>query len=432
VDAWEVWNEPNLEDFWEGSIPEYVELLQAAYPAFKAGDPDAEVLLGGVAYNDTNWLEEAYDAGIGGYFDVMNTHPYMAPSDLPPEAPANGDIWRISHVGAVKDLMEENGDGGKPIWFTEFGWSSHENWSGVGNAHRGVTEQQQADYAVRSLEFIGENYPYVDNVFWYNERNRDTGGAQLDNYGILYRDLEPKPVYDALKAHLTGSGTPEPAESPSPEPSDEPDPEPSDEPTDEPDPEPTDEQTDDPDPEPSDPSNEPDSDPSDPDDGPTPDPTESPAPGDPTDEGSADNLLENGDFESGLAPWAPEKGKAKVVNDTAATGKKSTLVKSRGKIRALRSERVSMDEPAVVEASGYVKVPRRGQRIKLVLVEERDGKVISRWGIRLRVMSRGWVKIPTVHYGTNGDSHLVVKLRMRSRSGRYFWADNLRLSPASS
>jgi hypothetical protein len=98
--------------------------------------------------------------------------------------------------------MVANGDGAKPIWFTEFGWSSHANPSGVQNWNRGVTQQQQADFLVRTLTYVAQNFPYVTNVFWYEERNSASGNVQLDNYGLLNRDLSPKPAYDALKAFL--------------------------------------------------------------------------------------------------------------------------------------------------------------------------------------------------------------------------------------
>lgn len=204
VSAWEVWNEPNLTSFYTGTVRQYVDMLRAAYPRFKEGDPDAQVLLGGPAYNDTEWLERVYEAGAQGFFDVMATHPYMSPGDLPPETPDvdGSNIWLLSHVAEVRSLMDEWGDAGKEIWFTELGWSSHSNWPGIRNWERGVSEMTQAAYAVRTIEFVRGDFPYVTNIFWYNERNRDSGSPQIDNYGLMHRDLRPKPVYEALKAYL--------------------------------------------------------------------------------------------------------------------------------------------------------------------------------------------------------------------------------------
>jgi arabinogalactan endo-1,4-beta-galactosidase len=204
VSAWEVWNEPNLDYFWGGSPAQYGATLRAAYPAFKAGDPDAQVVFGAPTNNDLTWIKAAYAGGARDSYDVMATHPYQGPADLAPETPDNGTMYVLSHVAAVHDWMTSVGDGAKPIWFTEFGWSSHDNSPGVENWNRGVSEQQQAEYLVRTIKYVQAAFPYVKNLFWYNERNNASPNApQYDNYGLLTRDLSPKPVYDALKAFMT-------------------------------------------------------------------------------------------------------------------------------------------------------------------------------------------------------------------------------------
>ena len=205
VDAWGVWNEPNLTSFWTGTPDAYARLLRASYSRFKAGDPGAKVVAGNVVYNDDSWLGKMYAAGAQGYFDVLATHPYQAVGNEPPEAPDNGTIWRMSHVPAVHQLMCRYGDCGKPIWFTEAGWSSHPNDGTESNWERGVTLQQQADYAVRAFEYVGSEFPYVKKMFWYNERNRTDSNVQVNNYGLLYNNLSAKPAYSALKAFMSSS-----------------------------------------------------------------------------------------------------------------------------------------------------------------------------------------------------------------------------------
>ena len=211
VAAWEVWNEPNLDGFWDGSPADIAALLRASYDDFKAGDPEADVVMAAPVHNDVEWLRKVYAAGAQGYFDVMATHPYSSPSDLPPEID-NGTIWTISAVERVHELMEENGDGDKPIWFTEFGWSSHANRGNEAPWELGVTKDQQADYLVRSAEFIACRYPYVEQIFWYSERNlgappgASPGEIQLGNFGLMENDLSPKPAYDAVSDLLSGPG----------------------------------------------------------------------------------------------------------------------------------------------------------------------------------------------------------------------------------
>ncbi len=203
VSAWEVWNEPNDPDFYDGSAEDYAALLDVAYPAFKAGDSEATVVLGGPSYNDTPWLAEVYEAGAAGSFDVLSTHPYLRPSDLGPDTADDGTIYTLAHVDAVRVLMVAHGDEDLPIWFTEFGWSSHEVLSDA-PWDQGVTEQEQADYLVETLRLIREDYPWVTHAFWYAAVDRAGEDAELSRFGLLTRDLEEKPAYWAVREELQG------------------------------------------------------------------------------------------------------------------------------------------------------------------------------------------------------------------------------------
>jgi polysaccharide biosynthesis protein PslG len=208
VSAWEIWNEPNLDYFWTGADPvKYAQLVRTAYPAYKAGDPSALVVAGSTSQNDTDWLRRMYDAGAGGYFDVLSTHPYQGPIDAKPEIVDDGNFWIMDHVGAVKQLMAARGDGAKAIWATEFGWSSHANNGTEASWDRGVSEAVQADYLVRAINWFAARHPYVTNMFWYNERNKATGDVHQDNFGLLRRDLSEKPAYAALKNFLATATT---------------------------------------------------------------------------------------------------------------------------------------------------------------------------------------------------------------------------------
>ncbi|MDQ2982447.1 MAG: glycoside hydrolase family 5 protein [Actinomycetota bacterium] len=207
VSAWEVWNEENISRFWTGSAAQYVQLLKAAYPAIKTSDPDVPVVFGGTSENDDVWIRQAYAAGARGFFDVMATHPYVAGARAP-ESPDDGHAHWLTHIQVIRDLMVANGDGRKPIWFTEFGWST---------GTTGVTEQQQADYLVRTIQLVRRRYPFISAMFWYNDRNTAMGNDWEDNLGLLKRDLSEKPAYTALKAFLANPPPP-PPDPPSPPP----------------------------------------------------------------------------------------------------------------------------------------------------------------------------------------------------------------------
>ena len=201
VVGWEVWNEQNNRRFMAGANPtSYVRLLQPAYQAIKAADPYAWVVFGGLEYNDTSWLQRAYKAGAHGYFDAMATHPFQGIADLDPMTADDGTKYTLAHAAAIHALMVEYGDGTKPIWFTEFGWSTHRTSGGSANWLRGVPEALQATYLVRAARFVGKHMPYVTRMFWYSDRDLNSGDVQYRNYGLFRRDLSGKPALAALAA----------------------------------------------------------------------------------------------------------------------------------------------------------------------------------------------------------------------------------------
>ncbi|MBA2712045.1 MAG: cellulase family glycosylhydrolase [Rubrobacteraceae bacterium] len=214
VDAYEVWNEPNLQRFWStGPDPgRYTALLKAAYPAIKAADPAAKVIFGGTSGNDYDFIEGAYAAGAKGYFDVMATHPYpycgsTGPSSIRREG--DGRISRDSFLGyrEVRATMASHGDS-KPIWFTEMGWTTSSAGCnpGAGMWQGGVSEAKQAEYLTEAFQLI-EPDSYVEVALWYDFRNdywlHDSDTAEA-RYGLMNTDFSPKPAYAAFKAYAHG------------------------------------------------------------------------------------------------------------------------------------------------------------------------------------------------------------------------------------
>ncbi|MBM7520311.1 cellulase family glycosylhydrolase [Nocardioides nitrophenolicus] len=202
VDAWEIWNEPNFEGFFEGADPQtYVNLLCAAYPAVKEYD-DAPVLFGGIMYNDAPWLTRAYEAGAAGCFDALAVHPYIGPSDAAPETASVGAVWRLTSTPMVHDVMTTWGDGGKQIWITELGWST--GTENDGNAwNRPVSVPQQADFLRRAVRLVRAEYPYVGPIIWYRDVDGPTEAYQ-DGFGLLHPDLRAKPALRSFEAAVRG------------------------------------------------------------------------------------------------------------------------------------------------------------------------------------------------------------------------------------
>ncbi|WP_139977278.1 cellulase family glycosylhydrolase [Nocardioides litoris] len=200
VDAWEVWNEPNLDHFYRGTDPQqYADMLCQAYPAVHRADPEAQVVFGGLMFNDVEWLRQAYHAGVAGCFDVMAVHSYQTPADAPPDAEDDGSEWSLGHLDELRSLMLSQGDD-VPVWITEFGWSVHEDPPGAEPWERGVSEAEQARYAAEALRLMGQEFPYVEAAFWYKDvANSDSTDPHQEGYAMLRRDLTARPLLQAFR-----------------------------------------------------------------------------------------------------------------------------------------------------------------------------------------------------------------------------------------
>lgn len=238
VQAYEVWNEPNVPASWpSGPDPaRYAQMLRAVAPAIRSADPTAKVVFAGLSRNDYDYLEGVYTAmpDIGDFFDVMATHPYVY-YGLSPEAVWLDDDGRISKgaFSAYREVhatMEAHGDT-KPIWFTEFGWST----SAQSVLYdQGVSPETQADYLARAYRCL-EQDPYVEVATWYALRDQiwqDDADAWAAQLGLMTTGATRKPAYDALRDYVPGTSgcayedpfAPIDPEEPAPEPTPDPDP----------------------------------------------------------------------------------------------------------------------------------------------------------------------------------------------------------------
>ncbi|HYL38592.1 MAG TPA: glycosyl hydrolase [Bryobacteraceae bacterium] len=196
IREWEVWNEPNLAFFWRPSVnaAAYCDLLGKVYQAVKAANPDALVVLGGLspgsgdqtghALPAVDFLKQIYQAGGEPFFDVLGFHAYGVD-------PLQD--WLPAALQAIRQVMEANGDGFKPVWITETGWYS----SGNGSA----TEAEQAECLRQALAILGA-VAYVERVYWYTLRDSGDSGDPEQNYGLFHADGSPKPAAVALTAAL--------------------------------------------------------------------------------------------------------------------------------------------------------------------------------------------------------------------------------------
>jgi hypothetical protein len=187
VHTWQIWNEENSSTYWKSGVSAagYAALLKAAYAAIKAEDPTATVLTGGTVGFDRKFMDGIVAAGAWSSFDGLAIHTYVA---VQPET-----SMIVSWLDNARAYVASKGT--KPIWITEFGWSTY---SGSGSTYIGVTETRQAEYTART--YLHAAAVGVRGIFAYNLIEYGTSTtSKLDNYGIVQGDGRQKPAYAALR-----------------------------------------------------------------------------------------------------------------------------------------------------------------------------------------------------------------------------------------
>jgi hypothetical protein len=238
IDAYQIWNEPNLAREWGNRPPnaaEYTEMLKAAYQAIKAVDPYPIVISAGmapttrndnVARPDTYYIQEMYDAGAKPYFDALGAHgpgyasppetdpaeiartPGLAnPGDFKPENNVPEELRRVygfRHVEDVRAIMVKNGDADKQVVLLEFGWTIDPRPDSP-YAWHAVTPEQQDQYFQRAYAYAKANWQpwigimsliYVANPQWTLEDEQTYWSIIYPTYP----ELTAAPAYYGLKA----------------------------------------------------------------------------------------------------------------------------------------------------------------------------------------------------------------------------------------
>ena len=205
IQAFQIWNEPNLGREWGGNRPnptEYVGFLGQAYAAIKRANPNAVVISAGmaptgddsaIAMPDDKFYDQMYQAMGGnsnGYFDALGVHGagFAAPPELDPATAAADKkyggyrFFAFRHVEDIRNIMVRYGDTNKKIVILEFGWTydsvnASYKWHG---ADAGIDMFVQADYLKRAYQYAAANWqPWIGlmslltmpNLDWMNDGN---------------------------------------------------------------------------------------------------------------------------------------------------------------------------------------------------------------------------------------------------------------------
>jgi hypothetical protein len=185
----EIWNEPNLDQFWKprANVDDYAKLALMTARAVRQADPSAVLLAPGSSGFPWEFLETVFRSGLLAEIDGVSVHPYRGSN---PET-AHADYERL------RGLIARHAPPGRrnlPIISSEWGYSTYE---------KGVSETVQARYIVR--QWLSNLAAGVNLSIFYDWK--DDGPDPKENehrFGTVRQDLTPKPSFEAARALIAG------------------------------------------------------------------------------------------------------------------------------------------------------------------------------------------------------------------------------------
>lgn len=179
---WEIWNEPNLDQFWppKADVEHYGALLLEAADAIRRADPTAYIVAPATSGYDWPFWMALGELGAFKKLDAVTVHSYGL------EIPEQVGPFYVQ----LTALLRRYSPAWKlPVLSGEWGYTS---------VRGGIGEEQQAQYLARQWLI---NLAYDVNLsIWYDWRNDGVDPAAIEqNFGTVRYDLSPKPAYYAAQ-----------------------------------------------------------------------------------------------------------------------------------------------------------------------------------------------------------------------------------------
>ena len=202
IRTWEIWNEPDIWIYWQGSREQFVEFMKVASDAVREADPTAKVVFPGIAY-DPEFIKDLFENwGMSKYFDVVNMHNYY-------ETWHHSPIEQIvNYVNDVYDVVKTYGNN-QPLWMAEVGYSTFRKGARVSDSYSAYynyehTPEYQAVHLFKTLALVASTEK-ISAVAWYEIKDLPPsenviGDNDNNRYlGVAYADHTPKPAARALQ-----------------------------------------------------------------------------------------------------------------------------------------------------------------------------------------------------------------------------------------
>ncbi len=196
VKHWEIWNEPNIANFWQPGKPsgkDYVELVKLTAPVLRKTVPGCTLIGGAFAgLSSPDYVEDCFEAGLGNLVDRISYHPYRA---VPEDNYA-------TDLTALRGIIHRYKPG-MPVWQGENGAPSTNNSTGALREFE-WDEVRQAKWLLRRLitdiSLGVEVTSYFQTVDMVNYVWSSGQSGMTNSKGVLRGNVyTPKSSYYALQ-----------------------------------------------------------------------------------------------------------------------------------------------------------------------------------------------------------------------------------------
>src|SRR5262245_5607111 len=191
IKSYEIYNEENSKLWWDGTAREYNNVLAQSAEAIRSVDRGLQVLFGGMAWPDANWVDQACKVyRNANSFDVLPLHAY-------PETWTPADVQVENYLdSSYRDGFLKTVDaacGPKPIWINETGFATTP----------GKSELDQANWWARAFATFAAS-PRVEHIGIYeikdpSESKTVIGDAPNHHLGLLRSDRTKKLAFHTVR-----------------------------------------------------------------------------------------------------------------------------------------------------------------------------------------------------------------------------------------
>ncbi len=173
IKYYELWNEPNLSGYWNGTTAQMVTMAQDAYSIIHNLDPNAMVVspcpsTSGNPLNQSIWFSGYFIAGGTIAQDIIAYHAY------PTTAGGDPETYLLTQAYAIQTQMSQHGIGNLPLWSTE------NSWGNTGS----LTGAQEAAWLAKSRILALD--AGLQRSYWYSWDSNFQGGIRNDTWGQLW------------------------------------------------------------------------------------------------------------------------------------------------------------------------------------------------------------------------------------------------------